>query len=692
MKNLCVLAVALSCAAGLLCAQTVETIPFRAVLIATNETTPVVDRTATGAATIWLHVVRDASGKVTSGSLDFSVSYKFAGSVTLTANHIHRAPAGVAGAIVVPVPLTQFTDARGAGNLGARQVLFSNQDATTTAMDTVNGLLTDPSAFYFNVHSTDAPAGAMRGQIQRAEMTVLMALMSPANEVPAIQGTSASAVATVLALRTLNSTFSTTSGLVIFDVNYSGFPLDASITGMHLHFGLEGRNGSVTIDSGISSTAQVAAGTGGAGNLHYEVEVDLNRAQALDTLYALFQGPADSYINIHTAVNPGGFVRSQLHRTDHSTIKAFLNTVEEVATPPVSIDASAPGAINIYALRNADGTIPAGAVIFDFNPRFPAGNTFTGLHIHDQVAGQNGPVTINSNLTGSPILVNDGIGNIFRLVTVSSASAVSSLNDVVTNPEKHYANLHTAQFGGGATRAQLAPAAIPAPFIGSVISSVSDSTRTVAANKSLMTIFGARLTKVFANLDGFLKLDALPKGLNGTSVTIGGIQAPLVLVAPDQVIVEVPAEVTAGNQPVVVTSGTGVSNPFQLAVQAVSPNIFFDATGGIVVKNSTFSLVRPDNPAVAADVLVVYSTGLGQTTPALNTGRIPPASPFSNTQAVNVTIGGKSAQVLYSIASPGFPGLYQTAAIMPSGVAAGSAPLQISSNGVASNTVSIAVK
>ena len=691
MKRAFALATLLLSAAGLH-AQSVETIPFRAALAAKNQTSPAVDANATGSVTVWLHVVRDASGKVTSGSLDFSVNYKFTAAVTLTALHIHKGAAGVPGAIVIPVPLTQFTDAEGVGTIPTKPVQFSDEDARTTSLDSVNGLLADPSSFYFDIHSTNAPGGAMRGQIQRAEMTVLMGMMSPANENPPILGTSASAVGTVIALRTLDSTSSTTSAAVIFDVNYSGFPLDSSIAGMHLNFGADGRIGPITIDSGINARDPVGAGVGGAGNLRYEIEVDLNRARALDTLYALFQTPAAVYLNVDTGVNPAGFVRAQLHRTDHAVIQTVLNPRQVVVSPPVHIDASAPGAIHIYALRNTDGSIPAAAVIFDINPRFPPAAVFTSLHIHDQVPGQNGPVTIDAKLAGFPILAGDGIGNLWRLVTVSSVSAVASLNDVTRNPERHYVDLHTSRFGNGAARAQLAPVALPIPFVGSAISSVSDPARTVAANKSLMTIFGSVLARVFANLDGFLQLDALPKSLNGTSVTIGGTQAGMLLVAPDQVIVEVPAEVPAGRQPLVVNNSNANSNTFSLTVQPVSPNIFFDGTGGIVVKNSTFSLVRPDNPAAAGDVLVIYSTGLGQTTPPLNTGRIAPSTPFSNTDTVSVTIGGRSAQVIYSIASPGFAGLYQTAVVMPAGVLPGSAALQISSGGVSSNSVNIPVK
>jgi uncharacterized protein (TIGR03437 family) len=675
------------CAAAL-SAQSIETIPFRAVLSAKNETTAVVDSNAQGAVTVWLHVVRDSSGKVASGSLDFSASYKFSGAATLTAMHIHKAAAGVAGAIVIPVPLTRFDDAGGAGAIPVKQVQFASTDATM--MDAVNGMLADPSGYYFNIHTADAPAGAMRGQLQRAEMVVLMGQMSPANETPPIQGLSASGIATVVGLRTLDSDFKLTSGAVIFDVNYSGFPSDTTFTGFHVHFGGAGAAGPVVLDSGIRAGNTVATASG-SGNLHYEFDADLTRSLGPETVNALFQNPAGAYINLHTTVNPGGAIRAQLHRTDHAVIGTVMTTQQEAATPAVSIDASTPVAIHIYTLRNQDGTVPAGAVVFDANPRFPSGTTFTAMHIHDEVAGKNGPVTIDSKLAATPLLTTDSGGNIWRLATVSTDSAVSSLNDLVVNPEKHYVNLHTSQFPGGATRAQLGPATAPAPQISTAISAVSDITRTTAANKSLMSIYGSGLAKLFANLDGFVQIDTVPKKLNGTSVTIGGADAPVLLVSPNQVMVEVPAEVAAGDQPVIVTNPAGASNSYQMKVQAAAPNIFFDGLGGLVSKTD-FSLVRPGSPAAAGDVLLIFSTGNGQTTPALSTGRVPPANQLFNAQAPTVTIGGKDAAVIYSIACPGFPGLYQTAVRMPAGVPAGTAAVQMTVGGVASNSVNIAVR
>jgi uncharacterized protein (TIGR03437 family) len=391
-------------------------------------------------------------------------------------------------------------------------------------------------------------------------------------------------------------------------------------------------------------------------------------------------------------VFPGGAARAQLRRTDHAVIQVTLTPQEEVATPPVSIAASAPSAIHVYTIRNADGSAANAVVIFDENPRFPSGTTFTATHIHDQVAGQNGPVTIDSKLSSSPLLVNDGVGNIFRAVTLTAAGALSSLNDLILTPEKHYLNLHTTQFPGGATRGQL-NSAKPRPAITLISAAATDNTRTIGASSSLMTVAGANLAQLLGTLDGFPPtMDTAPTTLNGTSMTIGGFAAPIIVAAPDHLIVQVPPELTPGGYNVVVTGTNGTSDVAVLTVQPVYPSIFFDSVGGVVTKLPSQSLIRPDNGAAAGDVLIVYLTGLGQTNPPLPKGKLALRDPLSFTGTPIVTIGGKSANVLHSLAVPGFVGLYQIAVAMPAGVPAGNAALQVTLSGVASNTVNITAR
>jgi hypothetical protein len=75
---------------------------------------------------------------------------------TVTASHIHRGAAGVAGDIVV----------------GLFSGSFSATDAASGCVENVSaGLIKEirksPSAFYVNVHSTVFPAGAIRGQLSK---------------------------------------------------------------------------------------------------------------------------------------------------------------------------------------------------------------------------------------------------------------------------------------------------------------------------------------------------------------------------------------------------------------------------------------------------------------------------------------------------------------------------------------------
>ena len=69
----------------------------------------------------------------------------------------------------------------------------------------------------------------------------------------------------------------------------------------------------------------------------------------------------------------------------------------------------------------------------------------------------------------------------------------------------------------------------------------------------------------------------------------------------------------------------------------------------------------------------------------------PPAGAFNNTGSVSVTIGGQNAGFVYSIASPGYAGLYQTAVTIPSGVS-GNVQLVLKAGTASSNAVNLAVQ
>jgi uncharacterized protein (TIGR03437 family) len=678
-------------------AQTAETIPFRAVLSSANEVPPV-SLNASGSATVWMHVIRDAQGRVTSASVDFDINFSLPAANNVVGLHIHNGAAGVNGPVVIDTGISA-AQAVAVETTGRIQRQAQVSASTAPALEAVNGVLSNPAGYYVNMHTTDFPGGVMRGQLQRAEMVVLMGEMSPANENPPIQGVSSSAIGTVIALRTRDASDTPTSGLVIFDANYRGFAEGTSFSGFHIHSGAAGVNGPVTINTGIQGGANAlpaVSGPGGA-NLHYEVQVPMGTPAAVETLQGLFSNPAGYYINLHTLVNPGGEIRAQLRRTDAITFPVSMLPGNEV--PPITgLEATGPSVVTIHTLRSADGSVAAGTAIFDINHRFPGSVTFTGLHIHNGAAGVNGPVTINTGLSGTNTVVTEsGNGNIYRIVTVSTTEGIATLNSLVANPENQYVNLHSTVSPGGVIRAQLRSANTAMPTVTAAIAAVSDPALNRVAPLGLMTVFGTNLVKVPSDLLAASNGVMLPTTFNGTQVTIGGKAAPLLVVTPTYIVAQVPSDSATGAQPVLVRNSNGAATAgTNITVAATAPGLFFDANGGIFQKNSDFSLIGANNRARAGDIVLAYSTGLGATNPALQTGQVTPLpganSTFYNTGTASVTVGGQNARVIYSLATPGFAGLYQTAFEVPAGVAAGNQPVVLRVGSVASNSVNLAVQ
>ena len=153
----------------LLSADTFMSDHFTAYLSPSTEVPVVTDRQAVGEAHIGIHVTRDDDGAIVSGYVDFDVSYYLGQEEELRAMHIHRAPAGVAGGVVIGSPFgSSFVDGPGSNRL-FRQREVDND----TVKDAIEGILADPSGYYLNIHSVSHGAGLIRGQLHRSDRFVL---------------------------------------------------------------------------------------------------------------------------------------------------------------------------------------------------------------------------------------------------------------------------------------------------------------------------------------------------------------------------------------------------------------------------------------------------------------------------------------------------------------------------------------
>lgn len=130
-----------------------------------NEVPPVgnAESTGSGAVQITIHPTYDAAGAVTGGTVDFHFQLSgFPDSVTIVGAHIHSAPAGVIGGVVVSTGIAAGSPVASSGGLWQFSVTGVAAGAAT-----VQGILANPAAYYFNVHSPLNPGGVARGQLVR---------------------------------------------------------------------------------------------------------------------------------------------------------------------------------------------------------------------------------------------------------------------------------------------------------------------------------------------------------------------------------------------------------------------------------------------------------------------------------------------------------------------------------------------
>ena len=206
---------------------------------------------------------------------------------------------------------------------------------------------------------------------------------------------------------------------------------------------------------------------------------------------------------------------------------------------------------------------------------------------------------------------------------------------------------------------------------------------------ALFSVFGSSLATTTQSAAAL----PLSTNLGGTSVTIGGKQAPLVFVSPSQINAQVPYETLEGQSvPVVVTVNGVASAPVNVAVMAASPGIFQFGQKRAVVQNADYTVNNADNPAAANSYVIAYLTGAGRPDNAVGSGAAAAAEPLSRPRGpVTATVADMPADVVFGGLTPGFVGLMQVNMKVPN-LQPGTYPLVITVNGEKSNAAMITVQ
>jgi len=241
----------------------------------------------------------------------------------------------------------------------------------------------------------------------------------------------------------------------------------------------------------------------------------------------------------------------------------------------------------------------------------------------------------------------------------------------------------------------------PLPTLTRVTNAASYATGSIAPGE-IITLFAADATHPIGPTTPLgTTLDPTGKfvttTLGNVQVLINGYACPLTFVSATQVNAVVPYEVKVFTSATVLVKFLGQSsNGVPVNVTTTQPGIFSangSGTGPGAILNSNSTSNSPSNPATRGDVIVVYLTGEGETSPAGVTGKVttvasPPAPVTPGPLLpISVTIAGQGANWTFAGEAPGFvSGVMQLNVVVPTGIPGGDQPIQVTVGGNQSQT------
>ncbi|HXA64022.1 MAG TPA: S8 family serine peptidase [Bryobacteraceae bacterium] len=224
---------------------------------------------------------------------------------------------------------------------------------------------------------------------------------------------------------------------------------------------------------------------------------------------------------------------------------------------------------------------------------------------------------------------------------------------------------------------------VPTIAANGILNGASFEMGRAVAPGSYVSIFGSNLS----DFTDFAKTIVLPLAIDYAMVSFdaANISVPghLIYVSPGQVNLQVPWELQGqGSAQVKVTIDFSYGNVVTLHLSNYSPAFFEIGGGNVAALDSGNQVIGTGNPAKQGQTVQLYLNGLGPVNNQPASGDPAPSSPLATCMsAPTVTIGGKTATSSFCGLAPGFPGLYQINATVPTGLTPGSQPITVSIGG-----------
>jgi minor extracellular serine protease Vpr len=245
------------------------------------------------------------------------------------------------------------------------------------------------------------------------------------------------------------------------------------------------------------------------------------------------------------------------------------------------------------------------------------------------------------------------------------------------------------------------------PAIGSpgVVDAATFSQGKAVAPGSWIAIYGTNLSDVtdqaFSDCPECSTVtQPLPMGLDGVAfsfdISAASYPGRFNYVSPTQLNVQVPWELQGQTSAQVkVMVNYTYSTLYTLPIAEYSPGFFVIdyTTKEVAALDQNNNVVTSSSPVARGTIVQLFLNGLGPVNNQPNDGQPGPNNTSATTKVQpTITIGGQTASIQYSGLAPGFVGLYQVNATVPSGIGTGSQNIVCSIGGVTSATATLTVK
>ena len=194
----------------------------------------------------------------------------------------------------------------------------------------------------------------------------------------------------------------------------------------------------------------------------------------------------------------------------------------------------------------------------------------------------------------------------------------------------------------------------------SAVTNAADQTTGVAPG-GLITVTGKNLS---ASSESNSKAP-IPTALGDVCLYVDSEALPLLMVSSGQITAQLPFDVAASASMVLTSSG-GKTVPFTVTPQFNAPAIFRNNGVPMIIRNVDGKTISKSTPIHLNAKLTIYLTGMGETSPAVDTGDGGPSDPPAIAATLpTITIGGASIFVLSAELVPNQVGVYQIEAQVP---------------------------